>query len=868
MVAIFLSLLLITGFSATIAQEGNSSISLGSSLSPITKPYWLSGSGQFAFGFYQIDGGFAIGIWLEKIRQKTVVWTANRDNPPLSKNVKLFLANDGRLVLEQEQGQQTALTNNALFSASSASMLNTGNFVLYNSSSNIIWQTFDAPTDTILPDQPLVAGNKLVSSSSETNHARGKFQLIMQHDGNLVQYPSDIPPKLFLRNLTGIHIKNLNGQGNTSDNFSLYRLTLGFDGILRLYSHRLDQDDDNWSIEWSPSSSNCDPIGLCGLNAYCTVKEHKAVCTCPPGFDFLDGRQPDLGCKRNSSTDGCTSKNGETVDILQELGRVEWEDIKNDTITSSRLKAGECKGLVSKSANWAEENTCTSLTCPAAILSRTRWQSSSMCFMHSWNTGFAAICMAARLSQCRVAGASMVMRKSLITCKYYLHVASSLVAFQEHENFLPLTSTWEDNPYSILSLTKTECRENCSKDCECEAALFKEQECRKQKFPLRFGRERQDNSGTTIIKERFGSSNTTQVSKRRKKQQGMGVLIGSSVILAFAVGILAITGILIYRSRVREYKNIKNQGNDGLIEEVSLRSYTYGELEKATNGFTDEVGKGAFGTVFKGVIDNGKTVVAVKRQETVVAKSEREFRNEMKAIGRTHHKNLVKLFGYCHDGTNLLLVYEYMSNGSLADFLFKSRRKPSWEEKTRIALNVARGILYLHDECENQIIHCDIKPENILMDEQKCTKIADFGLAKLLMPNQTRTYTGIRGTRGYVAPEWHRNLPITLKADVYSFGIMLLEIICGRRNVDVDLPEEEVVLANWVFDCFEAGELDRLVKDEQVEMNKLERMVRVGLWCIQEEPSFRPTMKRVVLMLEGTVEIPAPPSPTPFSSAM
>ncbi|KAF5458891.1 hypothetical protein F2P56_022886 [Juglans regia] len=158
----------------------------------------------------------------------------------------------------------------------------------------------------------------------------------------------------------------------------------------------------------------------------------------------------------------------------------------------------------------------------------------------------------------------------------------------------------------------------------------------------------------------------------------------------------------------------------------------------------------------------------------------------------------------------------------------------------------------------------------ILMDEQKCAEIADFGLAKLLMPNQTRTYTGIRETKRYVAPQWHRNLPITVKADVYSFEIVLLEIICGRRNVDVDLPEKEVdVLANWVFDCFQAGELDRLAKDEQVAMNKLERMVRVGLWCIQEEPSFRSTIKRVVLMLEGTVEIPAaPPSPTPFSSAM
>ena len=360
--------------------------------------------------------------------------------------------------------------------------------------------------------------------------------------------------------------------------------------------------------------------------------------------------------------------------------------------------------------------------------------------------------------------------------------------------------------------------------------------------------------GTTIIKVGIGS-----VSRERKKHLLIS-LIGSVTILGFSLIVLAITGILIYRYRVWKNKNI---GNDGLIEDVTLRSYTYGELEKATNGFTDEVGKGAFGIVFKGVISNGKRVVAIKRLEKVVVEGEREFQNEMKSIGRTYHKNLVKLFGYCHDGTNRLLVYEYMSNGSLTNFLFESETKPSWEEKTRIALNVARGILYLHEECETQIIHCNIKPENILMDDHKSAKIADFGLAKLLMPNQTRTYTG-----GYVAPEWLRNLPITVKADVYSFGIVLLEIICGRRHLVMDLPEDEVVLENWVYDCFAVGELDKLVKDEDVEKNKLERMVRVGLWCIQDEPSFRPPMKKVVLMLEGTMEIPAPPSPTSFFSSM
>ncbi|XXG65305.1 hypothetical protein AAC387_Pa05g3042 [Persea americana] len=137
-----------------------------------------------------------------------------------------------------------------------------------------------------------------------------------------------------------------------------------------------------------------------------------------------------------------------------------------------------------------------------------------------------------------------------------------------------------------------------------------------------------------------------------------------------------------------------------------------------------------------------------------------------------------------------------------------------------------------------------------------------------MKPDQTRTFTAIRGTKGYVAPEWHRNVPVTVRADVFSFGIVLLEIVCCRRSVDMEVAENEMVLSDWVYDCFESGELRKLVDFEEVDMRRLERMVKVGLWCIQDEPSLRPSMKKVVLMLEGTVEIPTPPSPTSFLSSI
>lgn len=196
-----------------------------------------------------------------------------------------------------------------------------------------------------------------------------------------------------------------------------------------------------------------------------------------------------------------------------------------------------------------------------------------------------------------------------------------------------------------------------------------------------------------------------------------------------------------------------------------------------------------------------------------------------------------------------------MRNDSLADFLFKAKRCPPWCDRVRIVLELARGILYLHEECEPYIIHCDIKPHNILMDELWRAKICDFGLPKLLTPNQTRTFTGPRGTRGYLAPEWCQNKPISVKADVYIFGIVLLEIVCCKRNIDLASEDDEIILTDWVYKCYETGELVKLFDSEEVEKKQLERIVSVGLWYIQSEPALRPSMKNAILMIAGHMDV-------------
>ena len=300
-----------------------------------------------------------------------------------------------------------------------------------------------------------------------------------------------------------------------------------------------------------------------------------------------------------------------------------------------------------------------------------------------------------------------------------------------------------------------------------------------------------------------------------------------------------------------------------LAEEFTLRLFSYHELDSATDGFKEELGKGSFGAVYKGTMSKGGKTIAVKRLEKAAEEGEREFRAEITAIARTHHKNLVQVLGFCIEGSRKLLVYEYMNNGSLADLIFKAERRPIWKERIRIALDVARGLLYLHEESEIRIIHCNIKPQNILMDDNWTAKISDFGFAKLLMPNQSRATMGAEGTSAYLAPEWENNsLIISLKADIYSFGVVILEIVCCRKSIEINVSTaDEIILSNWVYNCFAVGELEKLVEDENVDFQQLERTVKVGLWCVQEDPALRPSMKNVILMLEGTVDIPVPPSP-------
>ncbi|KAH6759969.1 PR5-like receptor kinase [Perilla frutescens var. frutescens] len=832
-----LLLLLCAATSAAAAQHKNSKIPVPSSLSPGTNSsVWLSPSGKFAFGFYDTPNGYAVCIFLAGFSDKTVVWTANKIGPMLPNNVYSLEINDYKgLVLWQYRNGGDYIYDPIASPEEHiewGSMLDNGNFVLYNSKGRVIWQSFDNPTGALLPGQRLLPGRELFSSASETDPSIGLFRLKMQRDGNLVQYPVNTPDtdenayfasgtygagrnvSLNLGNDGRLYLSNGDDEiqditSGGSEGPTIYLARVDPDGIFRLYNRSLDGEG-NWTTIWASTDDRCDPRGICGVNSFCSSYQINVnvECTCLPGF-----RDSGAGCHQDFNVQDCRDKNPSV--------RYEMRAVEN--------------------------------------------------------------------------------------------------------------VTWEDNYYAAMNdkVTQVECGRACLDDCDCVVALFSDGNCRKQRSPIRYGRMSSDTSMALVrvalpaltlsspIQPPDASDGKPEPPDASGKhvdhqfhlpfhfcsslalRSGKGIpgskkgisdmqkytLIGVSI----GISLLVISSLIIYYLRRKggfcgQDEESKQNVNKLVLDHGSLapKRYTYKEIKKITNTFTERLGRGGYGIVYKGKLPDGQ-LVAVKVLTKTHGNAD-EFVNEVASISRTSHINIVNLLGFCFERKKRALIYEFMPNKSLDKFIYKSGSVDAecsleWRKLYEIAVGVARGLEYLHRGCNTRIVHFDIKPQNILLDQDFCPKISDFGLAKLCMRKQSViSMLGTRGTIGYIAPEvFSRNFGVVShKSDVYSYGIMLLQMAEARTNVEVKSfqTSENFFLEDIYKHVLVQNEKVCAVITEEEE-EAVKKMLMVGFWCIQTAPTDRPSMNNVVDMLEGNlqcIEIPPLPfllsSPKPQSSCL
>ncbi|XP_027167138.1 G-type lectin S-receptor-like serine/threonine-protein kinase LECRK3 [Coffea eugenioides] len=788
-----------------ILAQNSGLVSVGSILAANESSIpWLSPSGDFAFGFRQLQDKdmFLLSIWYDKIPDKTVAWYVGSLGNPVPRGSTVELQAKRGLVLRDPQGQDIWSSATIYDEVNYGFMNNTGNFIIMASNNYTrLWESFRFAVDTILPLQRLTYGSVLYSRQSETNFSRGRFSLRFHQDGNLLLRVGSVPildaNAVYYSSQTSDAVNPLNsgqfvmfdskasmyiqmrnnqtmqltpfGIPPVSENY--HRATLDFDGAFTHYFHpRTFTGKPNWTAFWAIPENVCTAMdgtkgsGVCGYNSVCSLVGRKPVCECPQGYSLLDP---------NDKYGGCTPNFNQSCDELEQLPVEDKYDI-----------------LAGSDIEWSNKS--------------------------------------------------------------------------EYEVVNPST--------------EARCRKACLQDCLCAVAVLRNSSCWKKKLPLSNGRSVTNINSKVFLK--YSKSdlprqphNLYPASARSKDRENLilveSVLLGTSLLLN-----IVIIGAICFGFQVIYQNNKLNLHPSKNGVEINLHCFSYKKLAEATNGFREELGRGSFGIVYKGEIKVGsiKDTVAVKKLDRVAQDAEKEFLAEVNTIGQTNHKHLVRLLGFCYEKQHRLLVYEYMGNGTLASLLF-GKTIPSWKLRTQIATGIARGLVYLHDECSSQMIHCDIKPQNILLDDYYNARISDFGLAKLLQINQSRTLTNIRGTRGYVAPEWFRNTQITSKVDVYSFGVLLLEIICCRRHVeDADIGEgRNAILTDWAWDCFQERRLDALVENDFEVLEdrmELEKYVKIGIWCIQEDPSPRPTMRKVSHMLEGIVEVMIPPCPSPFFSTI
>uniref|UniRef100_A0ACD5VNE3 Uncharacterized protein n=1 Tax=Avena sativa TaxID=4498 RepID=A0ACD5VNE3_AVESA len=398
------------------------------------------------------------------------------------------------------------------------------------------------------------------------------------------------------------------------------------------------------------------------------------------------------------------------------------------------------------------------------------------------------------------------------------------------------------------------CKRSCLTTCSCKAAMF-----------CSYGNVH-GGGGCSLVTEvlslqvdqfkevyHFDSAYLKiQVTRSAKHRALLAPLLAGSI----AFFILLIFALVIIRKRQQQEKDDEDEFAN--IPGMPTR-FTFEKLKVATKEFSYKLGEGGFGSVFKGQL--GNETVAVKQLDRA-GQGKKEFLAEVQIIGCVQHISLVKLIGFCAEKSHRLLVYEYMSRGSLEKWIYYNKKNAplDWCTRHRIFTDIAKGLSYLHEDCRQRIVHLDIKPQNILLDDSFNAKVSDFGLSKLIDRDESQVVTRMRGTPGYMAPEWLTS-QITEKVDVYSFGVVVMEIISGRKNLDYSQPEGSVQLITLLQEKAENGQLEDMIDENSDDMHlhkeEVVEVMKLAMWCLQSDKNRRPAMPLVVKVIEGERDVEA-----------
>ncbi|PIA33929.1 hypothetical protein AQUCO_03900052v1 [Aquilegia coerulea] len=416
------------------------------------------------------------------------------------------------------------------------------------------------------------------------------------------------------------------------------------------------------------------------------------------------------------------------------------------------------------------------------------------------------------------------------------------------------------------------CKQACLRNCSCKAAVFRYSHntshgncsLANNIFSLMRNTGKEDYDATTFIKVQDTSlapHGKFPTDKSTNHLQRILVPTISVLSLLIVFGLCFVFFFFRKKNVVGSVESAQADREHDSVDQVSgnPKRFSYDEIKSATGNFNKRLGGGGFGSVFGGSFDDG-TKIAVKCLEHL-GQGRKEFLAEVKTIGSIHHVNLVRLLGFCAEHSRNILVYEHMCNGSLDKWIF-SRHQDfilDWSTRRNIILDIAKGLSYLHEECQKRIIHLDIKPQNILLDSKFNARISDFGLARFIDRDQSQVLTTLRGTRGYLAPEWLLNRRISEKVDVYSFGVVILEIMCGRKNLDYSQDEENECLLHLVKKKAEEDHLvdivDKQCDDMLEHSEEAVKIIKIAIWCLQGDCSKRPSMSMVVKVLEGVMDM-------------